>query len=562
MNKPWLQAYDPDVPHELDYPKIPLTDLLKQAAAKHPKKAAVHFFDYHLTYEELLKKVYEMCSGLKNLGVKKGDRVGIMLPNCPQYIISYYAILMVGGVVVQISPFYTHDEMEKIIKDADAKTVVCLDLISGKISDFKEDHSIQNVVLVSLSSTLPMFKSLLYKLKLWGTFDAMSEDYLENIVDFDCMLDDEKENAREVNVEIDQEDLAVLQYTGGTTGTPKGAMLCHRNLISNTWMLKEWSQIKECEERILAVLPLFHAYGMTVSMNYCIANCGEIILLPRFKTDMVADAMTKYRPTFFPAIPTIYQAMAKYLNAKEIKLECLRDCISGAAPLPAATKKFFENVTGATLVEGYGLSEASPVTHSNPLKGVSKPNCIGIPLPGTESKICDIETHEELPQGEEGELVIRGPQIMQGYFNNQAENEKAIHDGWLYTGDIAMMDEDGYFHIVGRSKNMIKSAGLNVYPVEVEEAIRKLDSVEDVAVIGVPDERKGERVKAFIIMKKGESFDAKKFDKHCHKHLAGYKCPSYFEVIKEIPKTMIGKTLYRELREREQVDEGFYRVDG
>ena len=561
MDKPWLKAYDSGVPHELDYPEIPLSDILKQTAAAHPKKAAVHFFNYHLTYKELLDKVYMMASGLMNMGVKKGDRVGIMLPNCPQYIISYYAILMAGGVVVQISPFYTHDEMEKIIKDAEAKTVVCLDLISGKIADFKEDHSVENVVLVSLASTLPMLKSMLYKMKLWGTFDAMSEDYLEHIVDFDCLIEDESDNLREISMDMEPDSLAVLQYTGGTTGTPKGAMLTHRNLVSNTWMLKVWSQVKDCEERILAVLPLFHAYGMTVSMNYCVAVAGEIILLPRFNTGQVAEAMKKYQPTFFPAIPTIYQAMAKHLNNHNVKLKSLRDCISGAAPLPAEVKKFFENVTGATLVEGYGLSEASPVTHSNPLRGVCKPSCIGVPMPGTMAKICDVESHEDLPQGEEGELVIQGPQIMQGYFKNQAENEKAIHDGWLYTGDIAYMDEEGYFHIVGRSKNMIKSAGLNVYPVEVEEVIRDLEEVEDVAVIGVPDPDKGERVKAFVILKKGEKFDPKKFKYHCKQHLAGYKCPSFYELIEEIPKTMIGKTLYRKLRERENVSEGFYRVD-
>ncbi len=561
MNRPWFKSYDPGVPHQLDYPQKTLPELLVEAAEKHPQKIALHFFNYHLTYHELLEKVQQMCCGLKNLGFKKGDKVGIMLPNCPQYIISYYSILMLGGVVVQISPFYTHDEMEKIIKDSEAKTVVCLDLISGRIADFKINHTIENIVLVSLASTLPMFKSLLYKMKLWGTFDALSENYLENIVDFDYMLDDEKDNIRPVEVALEQEDLAVLQYTGGTTGTPKGAMLCHRNLISNTWMLKVWSNANDCQERILAVLPLFHAYGMTVSMNYCVATCGEIILLPRFNTELVAEAMEKHQPTFFPAIPTIYQAMAKYLSAKKIKLTSLRDCISGAAPLPAETKKFFESVTGATLVEGYGLSEASPVTHSNPLKGVSKPNCIGVPLPGTDCKIVNHETNEEVPQGEEGELIIKGPQIMLGYFKNSAENENVIHDGWLYTGDIARMDENGYFYIVGRSKNMIKSAGMNVYPIEVEEVIRQLPEVDDVAVIGVPDSEKGERVKAFILLKNGEKFDLKKFTKHCHAHLAGYKCPAYFELIDEIPKTMIGKTLYRKLRERDKVATGFYRVD-
>lgn len=549
MEKPWEKFYDDHLTGDFEYPKITVADLVSQAAERYPDKNALHFFDFQLTYSELQKKIEQMGHGLKSLGVKKGDRVGIMLPNCPQYLVSYFGVLSVGAVVVQISPFYTHDEMEKIIKDAGAKTIICLDLISGRVKDFKEDHSVENVILVSLKNRLPWLKSVLYRLKLWGTFDAMHEDYLEHVIDFDCLLEEDGNYSGKVDVEIEMDDLAVLQYTGGTTGTPKGAMLSHRNLISNTWMLKKWSNVPECHERVLAVLPLFHAYGMTVSMNYCIACVGEIILLPRFNQGMVADAMKKLDPTFFPAIPTIYQAMAKFLSTNKIKLKSLKYCISGAAPLPAETKRFFEEVTGATLVEGYGLSEASPVTHCNPLNGVCKPSCIGLPLPGTEAKICDLESHDDLPQGEEGELVLRGPQIMQGYYKNKSENERAIHDGWLFTGDVAYMDEQGYFHIVGRSKNMIKSSGLNVYPVEVEEVIRELDFIEDVAIIGVPDEKKGERVKAFLVMKNGASLNEKLIDKHCREHLAGFKCPSYFEKIDEIPKTMIGKTLYRKLRE-------------
>ena len=561
MERPWEKFYDDHLAAGFEYPQVTVADILSQGAHKYPDKNALHFFDYHLTYSELQRKVEQMAHGLKSIGVNKGDRIGIMLPNCPQYLISYFGVLSIGAVVVQISPFYTHDEMEKIIKDASAKTIVCLDLISGRVKDFKEDNSVENVVLVSLKKTLPLLKGVLYRLKLWGTFDAMHEDYMEHIVDFYCLLEDEGDAPGKVEVDIDLDDLAVLQYTGGTTGTPKGAMLSHRNLTSNTWMLKTWSNVPDCEEKVLAVLPLFHAYGMTVSMNYCIACVGEIILLPRFNQAMVADAMKKFKPTFFPAIPTIYQAMAKYLSTQKIKINCLRHCISGAAPLPAETKRFFEEVTGAILVEGYGLSEASPVTHCNPLGGVCKSSCIGVPLPGTDAKICDLESHDDLRQGEEGELVLRGPQIMQGYYNNQSENERAIHDGWLFTGDIAYMDEQGYFHIVGRSKNMIKSSGLNVYPIEVEEVIRDLDYIEDVAVIGVPDEKKGERVKAFLVYKNGDALDEKALDKHCREHLAGYKCPSYFEKIEEIPKTMIGKTLYRKLRERDHIPADFIRMD-
>ncbi|NQZ59290.1 MAG: long-chain fatty acid--CoA ligase, partial [Lentisphaeraceae bacterium] len=532
------------------FPQVPMYEVLRATAEKHPDKTAVHFFKYAQTYKELFEKVKAMAQALQEMGLKKGDTVGIILPNCPQYIVSYFAIMMAGGVVVQISPFYTHDEMKKIIKDSEANTIICLDLISGKVSDFKEHFDIDNVILVSLASRLPMIKGVLYRLKLWGTFDAMVEDYLENVVDFDMFIDDQhgKESFKSVDVSVN--DLAVLQYTGGTTGTPKGAMLSHKNLVSNCMALRQWSGVEDCEEVILAVLPLFHAYGMTVSMNYCIATAGEIILLPRFEQELVADAMKRFHPTFFPGIPTIYLAMAKYLKNKNIQLSSLKRCISGAAPLPAETKRLFEEATGATLVEGYGLSEASPVTHSNPLGGVSKPNCIGVPLPGTDCQICDLETHEPLEQGEEGELVIRGPQIMQGYFKNIAENEKAIHDGWLYTGDIAYMDEEGYFHIAGRQKNMIKSRGLNVYPIEVEEVLRKIEYIEDVAVIGIPDEKVGEAVKAFVVLKNGSKLDEKALNTHCREYLAGYKCPSIFEVIGDIPKTMIGKTLYRELRQR------------
>ena len=545
MEYPWIKSYDEGVPSTLDYPEVSLFELLKTSYEKYPNKLAVHFFNYELTYKELYEKVLGLSSALYDLGIRKGDRIGLMLPNCPQYLVSYYAIMSLGAVCVQISPFYTHHEMEKIIGDSEAKAIICLDLISGKIDELESKSKINDTILVSLASRLPMLKGILYRLKLWMTGDAMSEDYLNHIHDFDHLIDEHTGKNIELP-EVSPDDLAVLQYTGGTTGLPKGAMLTHRNLVSDVYMIKNWSQAKDCEEKTLAVLPLFHSYGMTVSMNYSVASAGEIILLPRFEAAMVVDTMEKQKPTFFPGIPTIYHALAKYMDKREIKLTGLKYCISGAAPLLPETKALFEKVTGGTLVEGFGLSEASPVTHCNPLNGECIAGSIGLPLPGTEAKIVDLDTHEDVELGQEGELIIRGPQIMQGYWKK--DNTGVIsEDGWLSTGDIAKMDENGYFYIVGRKKNMIITSGLNVYPIEVEDALRTAEEVEEAAVIGISDPDKGEVIKAFIVTKSDKEKLEVKLRDICDNKLAGYKKPKFYHFINEIPKTMIGKTLYREL---------------
>lgn len=546
----WFSSYDKHVSKEFTYPECTLYEVLENTVSQSPNKVALRFFDFEQTYQEFFQRVHQFAAALKSLGVKKGDRVGIMLPNCPQYLVSYYASFACGAVVVQISPFYTKTEIRKIVKDSAVKVMICLDLMSGKISKIKEDCGVHDVVLVNLSRRLPMLKSLLYRLKLWSSLDVMHEDYLEHVLDFDHLLDHfEKAEAPKID-DNSCDDLAILQYTGGTTGLPKGAMLSHRNLVSNIHMLLSWTNYEEGKEKVLAVLPLFHSYGMTVSMNYSIASGGELILLPRFEASQVVETLQKHKPTFFPAIPTIYQALARYMSDKGIRVEGLKCCISGAAPLHKDIVRDFEAVTGCRLVEGFGLSEASPVTHCNPYLGEGKVGSIGLPFPGTQAKVVDMESGVDLPHGEAGELVICGPQVMQGYWKKAEEDVGTqVKNGWLFTGDIAKRDEDGYFYIVGRRKNMIIKSGLNIYPVEIEAVIRKFEGVEDVAAIGVPDSDKGELVRVFVVAKTGYLLSEKELDDFCRDNLAGYKCPDQFRFVEDLPKTLIGKTLYRKLRE-------------
>ena len=546
----WLNSYDKHVTKDFTYPECTLYEVLENTVSQSPNKVALRFFNFEQTYQEFFTRVHHFAAALKSLGVKKGDRVALMLPNCPQYLVSYFASFACGAVVVQVSPFYTKTEIRKIVKDSGVKVMVCLDLMSGKIAKIKEECGVHDVILVNLSRRLPALKSMLYRLKLWSSLDVMHEDYLEHVLDYDHLLDHFEHAEAPSTEDMSCDDLAILQYTGGTTGLPKGAKLSHRNLVSNIYMLLNWTDFEEGKEKVLAVLPLFHAYGMTVSMNYSIASGGELILLPRFDAAQVVEALEKYRPTFFPAIPTIYQALARYMSEKDIKVEGLKCCISGAAPLHRDVVRDFEAVTGSRLVEGFGLSEASPVTHCNPYISEGKTGSIGLPLPGTEAKIVDMETGEDLAVGEDGELIIRGPQVMQGYWTKSEDDVGTqLKDGWLYTGDIAKRDEDGYFYIVGRRKNMIIKSGLNIYPVEIESVIRKFEGVDDVAAIGVPDQEKGEVIKVVVVAKAGFLLSERELDAFCRDHLAGYKCPNVFRFVEGLPKTLIGKTLYRKLRE-------------
>ncbi|MGQ9477739.1 MAG: long-chain-fatty-acid--CoA ligase [Candidatus Bipolaricaulia bacterium] len=551
MGKPWLTSYPKGVPHTLAYPSISLFQLLEGAAQKFPDNPAIIFLGRRISYRQLVGLVEACAAALHDLGVRKGDRVSINLPNLPQFVISFYAVLRLGAIVVQTNPMYTERELVELIDDAGAETMITLEQLYPRAAAVRAKTGLKRLILTSVGDFLPPLKRLLYPLKerLEGKhvpFKGGDSLELRELLR-------RYRGERPPQVELDPAlDVALLQYTGGTTGTPKGAMLTHRNLVANALQSRAWFlQAEEGHERVLAVLPFFHVYGMTVAMNLAVVLGSTMILLPRFRIDEVLETINRYQPTIFPGAPTMYVAFNTHPHIKRYKVGSIKECISGSAPLPVEVKKRFEELTGGRLVEGYGLSEASPVTHCNPLDGRDIPGSIGLPFPDTEAKIVDPVTGEDLGVGQVGELVVHGPQVMKGYWNKPEETAQALKDGWLHTGDIAMMDERGYFYIVDRAKDMIIASGYNVYPREVEEVLYQHPKVAEVAVIGVPDPYRGETVKAFIVPRSGERPSAEEITQFCRERLAAYKVPRLIEFRESLPKSAVGKVLKRELRREE-----------
>ncbi len=554
MEKPWLKFYDEGVPATIDYPDKPLYWTLEEAARKYPHNTATIFMGAKLTYRELNDLADRFAAALADLGVKKGDRVSIHLPNCPQFVIAYYGALKAGAVVVPTNPLYVEREIEHQLNDSGAETIVTLTKFYPVVRRVKERTKLKNIIVTNIKEYFPPLIKLLFTL-----FKEKKEGHRPPIPEepgtyfFQDLMAKYPPTPPEVEIEP-EEDLALLQYTGGTTGIPKGAMLTHKNMLVNAIQVRHWmTGLEEGKEVLLAVLPFFHVYGMTVCMNMPIYLGAAMVLLPQFKVKEVLEAINKYKPTLFPGVATMYVAINNYPEVHKYDISSIKACIAGAMPLPYEVWTKFEEITGGKLVEGYGLTEASPVTHCNPIYGLRKP-CIGIPFPDTEAKIVDLETGEkELPVGEVGELAVRGPQVMKGYWNMPEETEMVLKpDGWLLTGDIAKMDEDGYFYIVDRKKDMILSGGYNIYPREIEEVLYAHPKVKEVAAVGVPDEYKGEVPKVFIVLKEGETATEEEIIAYCRENLAKYKVPKYVEFRKELPKTMVGKILRRVLAEEER----------
>lgn len=540
MDKIWLENYDFFVPESIRYPKIPLYQLLELTCVKYDESVATIFFDQKLTYGELRDNVRRMAGALKGMGVKKGDRVALMLPNCPQFIISYYGALEAGATVVNVSPLHVERELEYEFNDSGAETLIYLDLFDARIQAVKETSPLKRLIVTSIT------------------------DYMETPVDPSAAKGPDTFWFREViaestpvvpDMDIDPaEDLAALQYTGGTTGLPKGVMLTHRNLLANAMQCALWA--KEFSEPgndvYLDVIPFFHSYGQTVGMNNAIFNAATMILIPQFEINMLLQAIQKYKPNFFPGVPTLYVAILSHPEALDYGVDKLRLCNSGSAPIPVEVIKQFSAISGGIFCEGYGLSEASPVTHSNPIMGMRKVGSIGVPFPDTEAKIVDAETGtQELGPNEPGELIIRGPQVMKGYWEKPEETAATLKDGWLYTGDIGTMDEDGYFYIVDRKKDMIIAGGFNIYPREVDEVLYEHPKVQEAVTVGIPDEYRGETVKVYIVLKEGMECTEDEIISYCRERLAAYKAPRMVEFRAELPKTMVGKILRRSLREEE-----------
>ncbi|GGJ70666.1 long-chain acyl-CoA synthetase [Anoxybacillus voinovskiensis] len=551
MEKRWLAYYPPHIPHHIDYPPKRLPDYLRETAMQFGSKVAIDFLGKRVTFQQLYEQSLKFANYLIALGLQKGDRVSIMLPNCPQAVISYYGVLMAGGIVVQTNPLYTERELEHQLNDSGATVLVTLDMLYPKAAKVKERTSLQHVVITSIQDYLPLMKKMLYPLMqkkqnqpLVSIEEKSDQHLLKRIMSI--------APAKEINVQIDPvEDIALLQYTGGTTGFPKAAMLTHRNLIANTLMCAHWMyRCQKGEEVILGVLPFFHVYGMTTIMNLSIMQAYKMILLPKFDVETVLKTIEKKKPTLFPGAPTMYIALLNHPNLANYDLSSIKVCISGSAPLPVEVQQKFEQITGGKLIEGYGLTEASPVTHSNFLwDGERVKGSIGVPWPDTEAKIVSLETGEEANVNEIGELIVRGPQVMKGYWNQPFETESVLRDGWLYTGDMGYMDERGYFFIVDRKKDMIIASGYNIYPREVEEVLYEHPKVQEAVVIGVPDEYRGETVKAFIVLKEGMQCTEEELDQFMRSRLAAYKVPRIYEFRKELPKTAVGKILRRALAE-------------
>ncbi|WP_236013555.1 long-chain-fatty-acid--CoA ligase [Paenibacillus glycanilyticus] len=553
--KPWLRHYPLEIPASLDYPNHGIPQFLVNAVEKFPANEAVHFLGKSLTYRELYDHTCRLANGLISLGVNRGDRVAIMLPNCPQAVISYYAALMIGAVVVQTNPLYVERELEHQLKDSGATTIITVDLFYERLANVRGEFpaagavpQLKNAVITSLKDGLPFPKNLLYPLKQRKEgFKADIPYGSHGVVSYKKLIS--SSSNLPVLTDIHGSDLAQLQYTGGTTGTPKGVMLTHRNLVANTMQTSAWCyRVKDGYERFLAALPLFHVFGLTVLMNFSIMRAGSLVLLPRFETETVLDTISRQQPTLFPGAPTMYVALINHKNAVSTDLSSIEACISGSAALPLEVQEQFEKMTGGKLIEGYGLTEASPVTHANLIWGKRKIGTIGMPFPDTVAAIFSPEG-KPLPVREVGELVIRGPQVMKGYWNNPEESEVVLRNGWLHTGDLGYMDEDGFFTIVDRIKDVIIAGGFNIYPREVEEVLYEHPAVMEASVLGVKDPYRGETVKAFVVLKKGSYVSAAQLDVWCRQRLAAFKVPHLYEFRDSLPKTMIGKVLRRKLME-------------
>ncbi|QPC47167.1 AMP-binding protein [Mangrovibacillus cuniculi] len=554
MTKVWLDQYPPEIPTELSLRSVPVHTYLTEAAELYGDKVAVHFMGFEMTYKELHQQALQCGRALVDSGIKQGDRVAIMLPNCPQSIISYYGILYAGGIVVQMNPLYVEREIEYQLKDAGAKAIITLDILYPRVMSVKAQTDVKQVIVTGIKDYLPFPKNMLYPFvqkKQYGIVVKVTHGEESKV--WKTFLKEGKGELPKLDLNF-EEDLALLQYTGGTTGFPKGVMLTHKNLVANASMCDAWLyKCKKGEEVVLGLLPFFHVYGMTAVLILSVMQGYKMVLLPKFDPETTLKTIQKQRATLFPGAPTIYIGLLNHPNLKEYDITSVHSGISGSAPLPVEIQEQFEKVIDGRLVEGYGLTETSPVTHSNFLWGDNRrKGSIGVPWPSTDAQIWSLGGTEVLQPKEIGEIVVSGPQVMKGYWNRQEETDAVLFDGWLRTGDIGYMDEDGFFYVVDRKKDMIIAGGYNIYPREIEEILYEHESVQEVVVAGVPDPYRGETVKAYVVVKKGHSVTEQDLDAFTRKMLAAYKVPRIYEFREELPKTAVGKILRRVLIDEEK----------
>jgi long-chain acyl-CoA synthetase len=541
--KPWLTHYDYWVPEQTNFPRQSIYQMLCLAAAQFSERPATVFLGARLTFGELKERADKLAKALSRLGIGKGDRVGIMLPNCPQYLVSFFAIVRLGAIVTSVNPIYTPREVGLVAKDSGMRVMITLDALAETVLGVCAQTEIEQIITTSIDE---------YSRGDAAPTPAGTRSFSEMIASITT--------PDLPHVEIDaEEDVAALVYTGGTTGTPKGAMLTHYNLYAAVIQCTLWGGpfLRRGEDRFLLVIPYFHVYGLVVGVLFGVWQGAMQIPIAKFDANLLLKAIKDYQPTYFPGVPTLFVSMLNHPDAKTSGLDRVQRFNSGSAPLPIEVIEQFERLSGAMLFEGYGMTETAAVATSTPTLAKRKPGSIGLPVSGTDCKIVDLEAGDrEMPLGDEGELCIRGPQVMKGYWNKPEETADAIREGWLYTGDVARMDSDGYFYIVQRKKDMILVSGFNVYPNEVEDVMFTHEAVKEAAVIGVRDPYRGEAVKAFVVLRENTRTASAELGlqliDYCRGRLAKYKVPSTIEFVQSLPKSAVGKVLRRELKEAEE----------
>jgi long-chain acyl-CoA synthetase len=552
LEKPWLKYYQKGVTEHINYEEICMPDVLARTASRYPDKPALIFMGYEINYAQLNDMVARFATCLNDFGVKKGDAVAILLPNVIPSVVAHYATLKIGAISVMNNPLYSDPELEHQFSDSGSKVLITLDLLGNRMIDLRPKTKIKQIIITSIGEYLPFPKSLLFSLvakkkKLAADVKAAPDVYLWK----DCIA---KYLPNPPQVKISFNDVAMYQYTGGTTGSSKGVELSHSNLSKQTQQFSAWlPDFKSGAERVLGALPYFHVFGLSCSMNFSVYMAWVQILVPKPQPGPLLEAIRHFKPSFVPLVPTMYIGMLRHPDLKKTDMSCIKGAFSGSAPLPVEVIYEFEKITGAVIVEGFGMTETTPVTHCNPFAGgARKVGSVGLPISDTLCRIVDLENGvQDMPIGERGELIVKGPQVMRGYKGKPEETANAIKDGWIYTGDIATMDEDGYFYIVDRKKDMIITSGYNVYPRDVDEVYYTHPKVKEACAIGIPDSKRGECIKVFIVLNEGETSTQQEMIEFAKNSLAVYKLPTEVEFRKELPKTNVGKILRKELRAEE-----------
>lgn len=547
MEKPWLKFYEPNIPETLDIPEIPLFQLLEDSAKDFPDNTLGIFLGQEKTYKQVQEEVDRLANALNKLGIKQGDVVALMLGNMPQFVTAFFGTLKAGAILTLINPLYQAPEIKFQLNDSGAKALIIIDIMHDNFAKIRDSTKVKHTIVTTMADAFPGMQVSFTPPEGVKGYHMWGE-----------ILEGAEPRPPKVSIKP-KETPSVLLYTGGTTGVPKGAILTHYNLVANAHQCRSWIPFAErgAGDTTLAVLPFFHSFGLTVCLLNTIVLADRLVLHPRPDLDQVLRDIPRYNVAFFPGVPTLYASLLQRDDLDQYDLKSMTACLSGAAPLPMAVAKAFEEIAGANLVEGYGLTEASPVTHSNPIQenppfDKKREGSVGVPMPSTLAKIIDLDSGEDLPPGQVGELVIKGPQIMKGYWNKPEETAQQLtEDGWLRTGDIAKMDEDGYFYIVDRAKQMIDRAGFKVWPRDVEEVLFEHPKIVEAAVFGIPDEQRGETVMAVVVLKEGEEATAEEIIEYTKDKLAYYKRPQFVEFRDELPKSMVGKVLRRVLQEEQ-----------